>query len=118
MKKFIVVSLMFFLFAGIGFAKSKPITVKGYILDNVCIKLNQKDLPGCAAKHTKECALTPACYESGYAVYTDEGKLIPLSKKATAKTRAYLKNTESSIKVMISGEKSGKYLDIITIQNQ
>ena len=118
MKKFIVVSLLLFLSAGIGFSKAKPITVKGYILDNVCIKLNKKDLPACVAKYTKECALQPACSESGYALYTDEGKLMPFTKNSSLRVKAFLKNNESTIKVSVAGEKTGKYLEIITIQNQ
>jgi len=118
MKNLIIVNLILFLFAGIGFAKTKPVTLKGYLLDNVCIKVNKENLPACAPAYKKECALNPACSESGYALYTDDGKLIPLTKKSNAKALAFLKNTESTLKVTIAGRMSGKYLEIISIQNQ
>jgi hypothetical protein len=118
MKKFIiVVNLVLFVFAGIGFAKTKPVTVKGYLLDNVCIRVNKANLPACAPAYKKECALDPACSVSGYAVYTDSGTLIPLTKTSNARAITFLKTPGTTLKVTVIGNMSGKYLEILSIKN-
>ena len=118
MKKSIIFSLMLFVFAGICFAKTKPVTVKGYLLDNVCIRVNKANLPACAPTYKKECALDPACSISGYAVYTDSGTLIPLTKTSNARALTFLTKPSSTLKVTITGNMSGKYIEILSIQNQ
>ena len=109
---------MLFVFAGICFAKTKPVTVKGYLLDNVSIRVNKANLPACALTYKKECALDPACSISGYAVYTEDGKLIPLTKTSNARALTFLKKPSNTLKVTIIGNMSGKFLEIISIQNQ
>lgn len=118
MKRFIVVNLMFFLFTGIGLAKGKPIIVSGIIVDNMCATANKENLAAFIPSHTKECALMPDCSASGYSLYMDDGKLTPFTKEGSLRVKAFLKNTESKLKVTVTGEKSGKYLKIINIQNQ
>lgn len=59
-------------------------TVEGYVIDIACVRKNARDdLLEKAETHTKECALTGHCVESGYAVVTDDDQLALLDASAT-----------------------------------
>lgn len=70
-------------------------TLEGYVLDIACVRKNARDdLLEKAETHTKECALTGHCVESGYAVVTEDDQLMLLDASATPKIVDVVKNSE------------------------
>ena len=56
----------------------------GHVIDVRCVRKNaREDLRGAAETHTRECALTGHCVESGYALVTDDDRLALLDASAT-----------------------------------
>jgi hypothetical protein len=43
-------------------------SVRGYLVDTVCVKEEAAQLADLGSKHTKKCLQMPACRESGYAL--------------------------------------------------
>jgi|SRR5579864_626810 len=43
-------------------------SVRGYLVDTVCVKEEAAQLSDLGSKHTKKCLQMPACRESGYAL--------------------------------------------------
>jgi hypothetical protein len=43
-------------------------SVRGYLVDTICVKEEAAQLSQLGAKHTKKCLEMPACRESGYAL--------------------------------------------------
>jgi hypothetical protein len=49
--------------------KSRPKeSVRGYLVDTVCVKEEAAQLADLGSKHTRKCLQMPACRESGYAL--------------------------------------------------
>jgi hypothetical protein len=49
--------------------KSRPVeSVRGYLVDTVCVKEEAAQLAHLGVKHTRKCLQMPACQESGYAL--------------------------------------------------
>ena len=50
-------------------AKPRPTeSVRGYLVDTVCVKEEAAQLDALGIKHTRKCLQMPACRESGYAL--------------------------------------------------
>jgi hypothetical protein len=50
-------------------AKARPTeSVRGYLVDSVCVKEEADQLANLGVKHTRKCLQMPACQESGYAL--------------------------------------------------
>ena len=45
-----------------------PESVRGYLVDTVCVKEEAAQLSQLGVKHTKKCLEMPACREGGYAL--------------------------------------------------
>jgi hypothetical protein len=43
-------------------------SIRGYLVDTVCVKEEAAQLAALGSKHTKKCLQMPACRESGYAL--------------------------------------------------
>lgn len=71
-------------------------THEGYVIDIACVRKNARDdLLEKAETHTKECALTGHCVESGYAVVTDDDRLALLDASATPGIVEVVKHSEN-----------------------
>ena len=69
-------------------------SLEGYVIDIACVRKNSREeLLGKAETHTKECALTGHCVESGYAVVTDD-ELALLDAGATPDVVEVVRNSE------------------------
>ena len=59
-------------------------TLEGYVIDIKCVRKTTRDrLLENAETHTRECALTGHCVESGYALVTEDDRLTLLDSSAT-----------------------------------
>lgn len=94
MKRFTGVMLSVALAASAAFAwdsaksnsksDGKRQTVTGYLVDVACASENASHPePGFAAKHTKDCLQMPDCERSGYAILTEDNKIIRLDKQSS-----------------------------------
>ena len=65
-------------------ASSTSETLDGYVIDVACVrKYPQAELAGRARAHTRKCVLMGHCIESGYALVSDDGRLMLLDDDAT-----------------------------------
>ena len=84
----------------------KTTTLAGYIIDNACAGgLSKAPTFGEKVKaHKTSCALMPSCVTSGYAVFTEDGKLYKLDKAGNEQVEALLKDTETKAGVQVTVE--------------
>lgn len=92
-------------------------TLKGYIIDNMCANANKDTLAEFVTTHTKECALKPGCIDSGYSIFAD-GQLYAFDKDSTAKIAEFLKKDESTLQVTVTAKQVGDELSLVSIENQ
>lgn len=70
-------------------------TLEGYVIDIACVRKNSRgELQENAETHTRECALTGHCIESGYALVTDNDELVLLDESATPDIVDVMKHSE------------------------
>ncbi|MDO8489112.1 MAG: hypothetical protein Q7S42_03265, partial [Candidatus Omnitrophota bacterium] len=77
---------------------SEVLTLTGDIIDNMCAGMNKDTLSDFVKTHTKECALKPACMDTGYSIFVD-GKLSKFDKDSNAKVAEFLKKADSKLQV-------------------
>ena len=116
MKKLMGIMLLIALAAGMVFAgdsdksNAKPQTITGYLVDVACAKENAAHPePGFAAKHDKDCLQMEECAKTGYAIMTDDNKVIRLDKQSneTAKSLIASTNKKDNWKVSATGVLNG-----------
>lgn len=94
------------------------ITLKGDIIDNMCAGSQKpEELAGFVNAHTKECALKPECAASGYSIFAD-GNLYKFDKESSVKVEEFLRMEEGKLQVVITAQKAGDELRLLTIKNQ
>jgi hypothetical protein len=98
--------------------QAEVMTVKGYIIDNMCAhSQSPEQLDEFVKVHTKECALAPQCMASGYSIYADH-KLMKFDKPSNAKVAEFLNNPDSKLLVTAEVKKAGEELELISIKNE
>jgi hypothetical protein len=99
-------------------AVPETMTLKGEIIDNLCAgKQKPEDLAAFLKKHTKKCALKPACVASGYSLYSD-GKLSKFDRDSNVKVEEFLGNPKSKLQVIVEAKQIGDELSLVSIKNQ
>ncbi|MDD5108795.1 MAG: hypothetical protein PHC29_04730 [Candidatus Omnitrophica bacterium] len=96
---------------------SDVMMLKGDIIDNMCAGMNKDTLADFVKTHTKECALKPACMETGYSIFAD-GKLSKFDKDSNAKVAEFLNKADSKLQVAITAKQVGDELSLVSIENQ
>ena len=91
--------------------------LKGDVIDNMCAGMNKDNLADFVKTHTKECALKPACIDSGYSIFAD-GKLYKFDKDSNAKVGEFLKVADSKLQVTVTAKQVGDELSLVSIENQ
>ncbi len=116
MKKFTGIMLLLALAAAMASAgdseksNSKTQTINGYLVDVACARENSTHPePGFAAKHSKNCLQMAECAQTGYAILTDENKIIKLDKQSneTAKSVIASSDKKDNFKVTATGVLNG-----------
>jgi len=93
------------------------LTLKGDVIDNMCAGMNKDTLAEFVKTHTKECALKPACIDSGYSIFAD-GKLYKFDKYSNSKVAEFLKKTDSKLQAAVTAKQVGDELSLVSIENQ
>jgi len=103
MKKFMDIMLLMALVAGVAFAgdsdkhDAKAQTINGYLVDVACAADNASHPePSFPAKHTKGCLQMPACVQSGYAILTDDNKVVKLDKQSNETAKKLIADTDKT----------------------
>lgn len=112
MKKFVLV-----LFAAVAIsAFAADTTVKGYLVDRSCSA--EKKFK--ADEHTKDCLQMDECVKSGYAVMTDDKKVIAFDKAGNAQAKKFIASLkkEKDIKVAVTGTVNGDTMTVNKIELQ
>ena len=90
-------------FAG---SSAKSQTINGYLVDVACASENaEKPKADFGMKHSKKCLTMPECEESGYAVMTDDNKVIKFDKESNEMAKKLIASTDKDKdwKVAVTG---------------
>ena len=95
MKKAFLVLVALCFVSSLAFAQgssgSETVMIKGDIIDNMCLDAHKtEDLAVFIKTHSKQCAITPACEASGYAIVA-EGIMNKFDQDSNAKIAEFLK---------------------------
>ena len=96
---------------------AEAIVLKGDVIDNMCAGMNKDTLGEFVKTHTKECALKPACMDSGYSIFAD-GKLYTFDKESNTMVAEFLKKADSKLQVSVTAKQVGDELSLVSIENQ
>lgn len=113
MKKFLL--MLFAAMAVSAFAADT--TVKGYLVDRACAS-EEGSQAGFGANHTRSCLKMAECASSGYAVLTDDKKVIILDNNGNAQARKFIEGLTKTkdIKVAVSGDMKGDSITVTKIE--
>jgi len=94
------------------------ITLTGDIIDNKCVGTQTPaELAEFVKTHTRECPLKPDCVASGYSIFAD-GTLYRFDKESSVKIEEFLKKEDSKLQVLVTANKAGEELNLVSIENQ
>ena len=90
-------------------ASSTSETLEGYVIDVACVrKYPRAELAGRARAHTRKCVLMGHCIESGYALVSDDGRLMLLDDHATPLVVAAVQKSATQRGIRLSVERSSR----------
>ncbi len=115
MKK-LILSLLIVIAASAFAADS---AVKGYLVDIACAS-EEGQTPGFGAKHSKGCLQMPDCEKSGYAVLTEDKKVIRFNKDGNDQAKKFIAalTKKTDIRVVVTGTTSGDQIAVSKIELQ
>jgi hypothetical protein len=103
-------------------SEMKPQTMSGYLVDVACASENaEKPKADFGMKHSKKCLTMPECEESGYALLTDDNKVIKFDAASNEKVKKMIATTdkEKDWKVAVAGTMNQDHtlkVDTITLK--
>lgn len=119
-KAFLTIAALCFV-SSVAFAQeavSETVSIKGDIIDNMCLDGHKtEDIGEFIKTHTKQCAISPECEAAGYSIYSD-GVVNKFDQDSSAKIVEFLKKEDSKLQVVVSAQKSGEVLSLVSIENQ
>jgi hypothetical protein len=104
--------------ASLAFAQgAKTVTLKGYVVDQMCAKTlaKKENVMEKAGAHTRKCALEEGCTESGYGLFS-EGKYYRFDDKGSEKAKTMIEGSkrESALMFEATGSVDG---DMLTVKS-
>lgn len=122
MKKASALGVLILFAASLAAAQGpKTVTLKGYVVDQMCAKTlaKKENVMEKAGAHTKKCALEEGCAESGYGLFS-EGKYYRFDEKGSEKAKALIEGSkrESALMFEASGSVDGDLLTVKTLKEQ
>jgi hypothetical protein len=94
-------------------------TVRGYLVDAVCVKEEAAQLTELGPKHTKKCLQMPACRESGYALLSpSKHGVVRFDKRGNdlAVQLVNLHPRESGWLLLATGKRTGDQFAVATLE--
>ena len=110
--------LMLFATMAVG-AFAADTTVKGYLVDRECAsELGSR--AGFGPSHSKTCLQMPPCEKSGYAVLTEDKKIIKLDDKGNEQAKKFIAalTKNKDIKVVVTGDLNDDTITVTKIELQ
>ena len=106
--------------ATVGFAQeAKTVTLKGYVVDQMCAKniAKKENMMEKAAGHSKQCTLEDACAASGFGIFS-EGKYYKFDEKGSAKAQSMIENSkrEKELSFEATGKITGETFVVATLK--
>ncbi|MGZ4894807.1 MAG: hypothetical protein ACXVJ0_00095 [Candidatus Angelobacter sp.] len=95
-------------------------SVRGYLVDGVCLKEEAAQLTELGPKHTKKCLQMPACRESGYALLlpSNNNDVLRFDKRGNDLAARLVNGhrLESGWLLQATGKRHGDQLDVATLE--
>ncbi|HEY4677759.1 MAG TPA: hypothetical protein VIJ01_11380 [Candidatus Angelobacter sp.] len=95
-------------------------SVRGYLVDTVCVKEEAAQLSSLGAKHTKKCLQMPACRESGYALLLSSPKnyVLRFDKRGNQLAARLVngRHMEGSWLLQVTGQRNGEEFAVTTLE--
>jgi len=115
MKKFLL--MLFAIMAVNAFAADT--TVKGHLVDRACAA-EEGPQAGFGANHSKGCLQMPPCSKSGYAVLTEDKKVIKFDDKGNEQAKKFIEGLtkQKDIKVTVTGDLNNDSITVSKIELQ
>src|SRR5215475_3587537 len=96
--------------ADLSAKRRAPESLRGYLVDTVCVKEEAAQLSDLGLKHTRKCLQMPACRESGYALllpsHNDVLKFDKRGNELAAKLVSG-RHAESGWMLQVTGKRNG-----------
>lgn len=100
-------------------AEAKTVTMKGYVVDQMCAKgfLKKENFMQKAAAHPQECALDEACAASGYGIFSD-GKWFTFDDAGSKQAKTLIEKSKREKELMfeVSGKVDGGTIAVASIK--
>ena len=82
----------------------------GYLVDMTCATDPKKDLSALRTQHTRKCLFMPVCRDNGYALLTDDNRVLQFDAKGNELAQELIDHhpKTQSWKVMVYGANRGK----------
>jgi len=93
--------------------------LKGHLVDVACAS-EEGQTSGFGAKHSKGCLQMPDCERSGYAVLTEDKKIIRFDKDGNDQAKKFIAalTKKTDIRVVVTGTMSGDQINVSKIELQ
>ena len=90
--------------------------VTGYLVDGICAS-NHYTEADYGTNHEKSCSLMPGCIESGYALITDDRRVLKFDASGNEKALTLIKATDKAKdwKVVVAGKVDGQTIAVDSI---
>jgi len=97
----------------------ETMTVRGDIIDTMCLTAHSDNLAEFVKGHTKQCVLMPSCVNSGMNIVQADGTVLKLDEESAKKVVEFLKQDDANLKIIAKVQKNddGTYR-LISIDNQ
>jgi hypothetical protein len=112
------IALLLFLATATG-AFAADTAVKGYLVDVSCAS-EEGQQTNFGAKHTKGCLQMQGCEQSGYAVLTEDKKVIKFDANGNAQAKKFIAalTKGNDIRVVVTGTLDGNQIVVSKIELQ
>src|ERR1041385_1630702 len=93
-------------------------SVRGYLVDTLCVKEEAAQLSSLGTKHTKKCLQMPTCRESGYALLVNNNDVLRLDKRGNdlAIRLVNSRHGESGWLLKATGKRNGDEFAVRTLE--
>jgi len=95
-------------------------TVRGYLVDTVCVKEEAAQLSQLGVKHTKKCLEMPACREGGYALLlpSHDNDVLRFDKRGNELAAKLINGhrVESGWLLQVTGKRNGDQFAVATLE--
>jgi hypothetical protein len=93
-------------------------TVRGYLVDLVCVKEEAGKFPGFGPNHSRKCLLMPACSRRGYAVLLPSSEVLSFDDHGNELARKLIasRHQEKGFVVKATGTRQGDHFLVMRIE--